>query len=207
MNRAIDLLLVFLLLFPLTPLMLLISLWIRSESPGEVIYRGLRIGKRGKPFRICKFRTMVLNADKIGGPSTALGDPRITRIGKFLRRNKLDEFPQLLNVLSGEMSFVGPRPEVPQYVSLFTPEERIILSVRPGITDWASIWNSDEAATLAEAEDAEQAYLEVIRPEKIRLQMKYVRERTILVDFAILARTAWWVLRRALRWRRILETA
>jgi lipopolysaccharide/colanic/teichoic acid biosynthesis glycosyltransferase len=129
---------------------------------------------------------MVVNADRIGGASTADDDTRITRIGRFLRKYKLDELPQLINVLLGQMSLVGPRPEVPEYVALFTEEEKAILSVRPGITDWASIWNHDEGALLAGAADPERAYLDKIRPEKIRLQLKYVREHSFWVDIGIL---------------------
>lgn len=173
----------------LIPAFLVIAALIMLEDGGPVFYRGVRVGRNGKPFRIFKFRTMVRNAEKLGGPSTAGDDPRITPIGRVLRRYKLDELPQLLDVLRGEMSLVGPRPEVPQYVALFTPEERAILSVRPGITDWASLWNSDEAAVLAGSADPERTYLEKIRPEKIRLQLEYVRKRSFWVDLTILVQT------------------
>lgn len=170
--------------------MAFIALLVKLDSPGPVLYRGLRIGRFGRPFRLLKFRTMVVNADRIGGPSTADDDPRITRVGRFLRKYKLDELPQLFNVLEGEMSLVGPRPEVPQYVRQFTDEERRILDVRPGITDWASIWNSDEGALLKGSPDPERTYVEKIRPQKIRLQLKYVRERSFLTYFVILFQTA-----------------
>jgi lipopolysaccharide/colanic/teichoic acid biosynthesis glycosyltransferase len=149
----------------------------------------VRIGRFGKPFRIFKFRTMVVNAEKLGGPSTAGDDPRITEVGKFIRKYKFDELPQLMNVLKGEMSIVGPRPEVKMYVDMFTEEEKSILSVRPGITDWASIWNPDEGAILAGSPDPEKTYMEKIRPEKIRLQLKYVEEKSLWVDFKIIVRT------------------
>jgi len=136
-----------------------------------------------------KFRTMVANADRIGGSSTPDDDPRITRVGRWLRRYKLDELPQLVNVLKGEMSIVGPRPEVPEYVAMLTEDEREILSVRPGMTDWASIWNSDEGAALAGSDDPERTYLEKIRPEKIRLQREYIRRRSFWVDMRIIGRT------------------
>lgn len=198
LKRALDVVLALALVFPLAPVFLLLGVLIRLQSPGPIFYRGLRVGRRGNRFRIFKFRTMVLNADKIGGPSTADDDPRITHVGKFLRKLKLDELPQVLNVLSGDMSFVGPRPEVPAYVSLFNSEEQAILSVRPGITDWASLWNSDEGALLAGAADPERVYLEVVRPEKLRLQLKYVRERSFGNDLRIMAETARVVTRSAL---------
>lgn len=173
----------------LCPLLTWISWRIRQEDGGPVFYRGVRVGRDGKLFHIFKFRTMVVNAENIGGPSTADDDPRITRIGKFIRKYKLDELPQLINVLRGEMSFVGPRPEVPHYVNMFKEEEKPILSVRPGITDWASLWNSDEGAILAGSIDPEKTYMEKIRPEKIRLQLKYVREQSFWVDLKIIFQT------------------
>jgi lipopolysaccharide/colanic/teichoic acid biosynthesis glycosyltransferase len=171
------------------PLFAVIAFLIKRDSEGPVFYRAPRVGKDGKPFKMLKFRTMVANADKIGGPSTANDDPRITRVGRFLRRYKLDELPQLINVLKGEMSFVGPRPEVQQYVDMYTEEEKAILTVKPGITDWASLWNSDEGAVLAGSPDPEKAYLELIRPTKVKLQLEYVRKRSFLTDLGILLRT------------------
>lgn len=173
----------------LSPIIFFIALLIKAGSTGPVFYRGIRIGRYERPFRIFKFRTMVVNAENLGGPSTSDDDSRITKTGKFIRKYKLDEVPQLLNVLKGEMSFVGPRPEVPHYVNMFTEEEKAILTVRPGITDWASIWNSDEGAVLAGSVDPEKAYMEMIRPEKIRLQLKYVRERSFFVDLKIIFKT------------------
>lgn len=131
----------------------------------------------------------MTNADKIGGPSSSADDPRITRLGAFLRRHKLDEVPQLVNVVRGEMSLVGPRPEVPQYIAMLTEEEQAILSVTPGITDWASIWNSDEGAVLAGSSDPERVYLEQIRPRKIRLQLEYVKHQSFGTDVRILLET------------------
>jgi lipopolysaccharide/colanic/teichoic acid biosynthesis glycosyltransferase len=132
---------------------------------------------------------MVVNADKIGGPSTADDDPRITQVGRFLRKYKLDELPQFFNVLKGDMSFVGPRPEVPQYVEMFSEKERAILTVRPGITDWATLWNPDEGAALAGSPDPEKTYLQDIRPVKIRLQLEYIRKHSLWVDLSILFQT------------------
>jgi len=173
----------------ISSILLVISIWIKKEDGGAVFYRGLRVGRFGKTFRIFKFRTMVVNAEKLGGPSTADDDPRISRVGKFIRKYKLDELPQLINVLKGEMSLVGPRPEVQMYVDLFTEEEKAILTVRPGMTDWASLWDIDEGAILAGSPDPEKAYMEKIRPEKIRLQLKYVREHTFRVDLKIIFQT------------------
>jgi len=190
LKRLFDVMLSALALLLLSPLLLVLAAWIRADSPGPVFYRGLRVGRDGRLFRIFKFRTMVVNAEALGGPSTADDDPRITRAGRWMRKRKLDELPQLLNVLRGEMSLVGPRPEVPQYVALMTPEEQsLILSVRPGMTDWASLWDIDEGALLAGSADPEKVYLERIRPRKIRLQLEYVRRRSMLVDLEIILQT------------------
>ena len=178
-----------------SPVLLVIAILIKKEDGGPVFYRGVRVGRFGKPFRIFKFRTMVVNAEKLGGPSTADDDPRISKVGKSIRKFKLDELPQLINVLKGEMSIVGPRPEVQMYVDMFTEEEEAILNVRPGITDWAPIWNPDEGAILAGSPDPEKTYMEKIRPEKIRLQLKYVEENSLWVDFEIIVRTLETVLR------------
>ena len=172
-----------------TPFVLFIAVLIKLDSRGPVFYRGIRAGKDGEPFKMVKFRTMVMNADRIGGPSTSENDPRVTRVGHFLRKYKLDEIPQLINVLKGDMSLVGPRPEVLSEVEKYTPRERKLLSVRPGITDWASIEFNDEGAILAGAEDPHQAYLEKIKPSKVRLGLKYVRERSLWVDLTILVET------------------
>jgi lipopolysaccharide/colanic/teichoic acid biosynthesis glycosyltransferase len=188
-KRLFDIVFALLGLVLTLPLFAVIAFLIKRDSEGPVFYRAPRVGKDGKPFKMLKFRTMVANADKIGGPSTANDDPRITRVGRFLRRYKLDELPQLINVLKGEMSFVGPRPEVQQYVDMYTEEEKAILTVKPGITDWASLWNSDEGAVLAGSPDPEKAYLELIRPTKIKLQLEYVRKRSFLTDLGILLRT------------------
>jgi lipopolysaccharide/colanic/teichoic acid biosynthesis glycosyltransferase len=189
LKRAFDFVSSLVGLILISPVLVALTILIKKEDLGPVFYRGVRVGRFGKPFRIFKFRTMVVHAEKFGGPSTADDDPRITRVGKFIRKFKLDELPQLINVLKGEMSIVGPRPEVQMYVDMFTEEEKAILSVRPGITDWASIWNPDEGAILAGSPDPEETYMEKIRPEKIRLQLKYVRERTFWNDLKIIAQT------------------
>jgi lipopolysaccharide/colanic/teichoic acid biosynthesis glycosyltransferase len=149
----------------------------------------VRVGRYGKPFRIFKFRTMVMNAEKLGGPSTADDDPRITKIGKFMRKYKFDELPQLINVLKGEMSFVGPRPEVPLEVETYNEEEKRILTVRPGITDWASLTYHNEGEILKGAVDPHQAYREKIRPGKIKLALKYVDEQSFITDIKIILDT------------------
>lgn len=173
----------------LFPFSVLFTILIKLESKGPVFYRGTRIGKIGKPFRIFKFRTMVVNAEKIGGPSTADDDARITKTGKYLRKYKLDELPQIINVLKGEMSFVGPRPQVPADVALYTREERAILNVRPGMTDWASIKFHNEGEILRGSPDPDQAYVEKIRPGKIKLELEYVRTHPFWVDLKILMKT------------------
>jgi len=170
----------------LSPFLFWVAWRIRREGGGPVFYRGERVGLHGKPFRIFKFRTMVVNAEKLGGSSTPDDDPRITRIGRRLRKHKMDELPQLINVFLGDMSLVGPRPEVRYYTDMFTGEEKNILKVRPGITDWASIWNPDEGAILAGAADPDKAYLELIRPTKLKLQLRYAREKSLLTDLKII---------------------
>ena len=189
-KRIFDIVVALLGIVLASPLFIGIALAVKLDSPGPVLYNGVRVGKGGKPFRMHKFRTMVPSADKMGGPSTAGDDQRLTRVGKFLKKFQLDELPQLINVLKGEMSIVGPRPEVPFYVDMMSEQERsVILSVRPGMTDWASLWNFHEGEVLRGSQDPEKTYQEKIRPEKIRLQMKYVRERNFLVDLKIIGQT------------------
>ncbi|MEW6409354.1 MAG: sugar transferase [Nitrospirota bacterium] len=166
-----------------------ISILIKKEDKGPVFYRGVRVGRYGKSFMIFKFRTMVINAEKIGGSSTADDDPRITRIGKFLRRYKLDELPQLINVLKGEMSLVGPRPQVPWAVELYSEEEKLLLSIRPGITDYASIKFKNESEILKGSTEPDKDYLEKIAPEKLRLGLEYVKKKSLWVDLKIIFAT------------------
>jgi lipopolysaccharide/colanic/teichoic acid biosynthesis glycosyltransferase len=173
----------------LLPVLAILALALKLDSPGPVFYRGLRAGRFGKAFRIFKYRTMVVDAHKLGGPSSSADDPRITRMGGLLRRYKLDELPQLLNVLKGEMSLVGPRPEVVEEVLLYTAEEKGLLEVRPGITDWASIRFRNEGEILRGSSDPHAAYREKIRPEKIRLGLEYVRSRSFMTDFKIILKT------------------
>jgi len=189
MKRLFDIIFSLLGLTILSPLLLILAYRIKKEDRGPVFYRGVRVGRDGTPFRIFKFRTMIVDAEKLGISSTSDDDPRITRIGKFLRKYKFDELPQLINVLKGDMSLVGPRPEVKKFTDLFTEEEKAILTVKPGITDWASIWNPDEGVLLKGSLDPDRDYLEKIRPEKIRLQLKYVTERSFWIDLRIIAQT------------------
>jgi lipopolysaccharide/colanic/teichoic acid biosynthesis glycosyltransferase len=190
-KRFFDIVFSFFGLILVLPLFLVIAFLIKKESPeGPVFYRGVRIGKDGKPFRIFKFRTMVPDAEKLGGPSTAGDDPRLLKIGHFLKKYQLDELPQLINVLKGEMSLVGPRPEVKMYVDMMTEEERkIILSVKPGMTDLASLWNFHEGEILRGSPDPDKTYQEKIWPEKKRLQIKYVKERNFWLDLKIILKT------------------
>lgn len=188
-KRAMDIVLSACALAILWPLLLLIALAIWIDDPGPVFYRQVRVGRNGKTFRIFKFRSMVMDADKKGLAITVGRDSRITRVGVVLRKTKLDELAQLLNVLLGQMSFVGPRPEVPKYVELYTPYQRQVLLVRPGITDYASIAYRNENDLLAGASDPEAMYIEQIMPDKIELNMKYLREISPLADIRLILKT------------------
>ena len=188
-KRAMDIAISTAALCVLWPVFLLIALAIVIDDPGPVFYRQVRVGRGGRPFRIFKFRTMVVDADKKGLSITVGRDSRITRVGAFLRKTKLDELAQLLNVLCGQMSFVGPRPEVPRYVELYTPYQRQVLLVRPGITDYASIAYRNENDLLAGAKDPERMYIETVMPDKIELNMKYLREISPLADVRLILKT------------------
>lgn len=172
-----------------SPALLVFAVLTKLTSPGPVLYRGIRVGLNGKQFPILKFRTMVVNADKLGGPTTSADDPRVTAIGGFLRRFKLDELPQLLNVLRGDMSLVGPRPEVASEVEQYSAEARQLLSVRPGITDYASIKFRNEGEIVKGYADPHEAYKRLIQPEKIRLGLEYVKTNSFLGDMKILFAT------------------
>ncbi len=172
-----------------SPLLASIAVAIKVSSRGPVLYGGVRAGLNNVPFRMWKFRSMVQHAETLGGSATAKDDARITAVGHFLRRYKLDELPQLINVLKGEMSLVGPRPEVQKYIDLLSGEERVILEVQPGITDWASIWNANEGDALEGSPDPEATYEELIRPAKIALQVKYAQEQSMSTDCRILFHT------------------
>ncbi|TAH39150.1 MAG: sugar transferase [Bacteroidetes bacterium] len=177
--RSADIFFSFLgLIFFLIPA-IIIAILIKFDSKGPVIFKQTRVGKGGKDFRLLKFRTMNRNAESKGLITVGTADPRITGIGSVLRRTKLDEIPQLYNVLLGEMSLVGPRPEVRKYVDQYSPEHRIVLSVRPGITDFASIKFSNENELLSKSDDPDQYYVEHLIPEKIRLNMNFIEKPTI----------------------------
>ncbi len=185
MIRFFDIFFSLLGLIVLSPLLLVLYVAIRLESRGGGFYCQQRVGKDGRDFRLYKFRSMRVGSDKKGLLTVGGRDPRVTRVGAFIRKYKLDELPQLFNVLKGDMSLVGPRPEVRKYVDLYTPEQRKVLSVRPGITDYASIEYMDENTILGQAEDPDKAYVDQIMPDKIRYNMKYIEHRSVKEYFKV----------------------
>lgn len=189
MKRFFDILLSLLVLTVGLPFGLLIALLIVVDSKGSVIYRQSRVGRNNVDFLLYKFRTMCVEADKGSQITIGEDDVRITRVGAFLRKFKLDEFPQFLNILKGEMSIVGPRPEVRRYVDMYTPEQLRVLSVRPGLTDYASIRYVNENAILSASSDPEKTYIEEIMPDKLSLNLKYIDEQSLWVDMKIMLRT------------------
>jgi lipopolysaccharide/colanic/teichoic acid biosynthesis glycosyltransferase len=197
LKRAFDVVLAASGMILLAPLLVGIAGAIKLSSRGPVLYRARRVGRYGEPFEVLKFRTMVPDAELIGGSSTPEDDPRITRVGRFLRRTKLVELPQLLNVLAGEMSRVGPRPQSQGAVDRYSPEERLVLQVRPGITDPASLRFSNEGELLKGSVDPDRDYFEKIHPEKMRLSLEYVRQPSINRDLSIIGKTIAAVFRRA----------
>jgi len=170
-----------------SPLIVILIILIKQDG-GPIFYRGERIGRLGKPFKIYKFRSMVINADKLGPASTSDQDSRVTKVGRFIRKFKMDEVSQLINVFFGDMSLVGPRPEVKKFVELYTQEEKELLTLRPGITDWSSIkfHNEGEIIEKSGIKDADEAYAKLIRPTKLKLQLKYLKERTFWTDVKII---------------------
>lgn len=190
MKRLFDLLLSLLIILFFFPFGFIISLLILIESPGGVFYKQERVGLYGNPFNLLKFRSMKTGADKKGKLTIGMRDDRITRIGYFIRKYKIDEFPQFINVLKGEMSIVGPRPEVKEYVALYTEEQRLILNVKPGITDYASITYFRENELLAKSDNPTKTYIEEIMPEKIALNQKYIQRPTVGHDLKIIWLTA-----------------
>lgn len=189
-KRLSDIVFSFFGLVLVLPIIFILGLMVKIDSPGPVFYRAKRAGRGGREFRMLKFRSMVVNADRIGGPSTSGDDPRLTKMGKLLRSHNLDELPQLVNVLKGEMSFVGPRPEVPSEVARYDEEtKKIILSVRPGMTDLATLSNLHEEEILKGAADPHEAYRRLIQPQKLKLAVEYVKTRSFLLDLKIILKT------------------
>ncbi len=189
MKRLFDIFFSSIGLILLSPLLLVVSLFIIFDSKGGIFYKQIRIGKNEKVFYLYKFRTMFSNSDKKGLLTVGNKDSRITKIGYYLRKYKLDELPQLINVFLGSMSLVGPRPEVKKYVDLYSAEQKMVLSVKPGITDFASLKYSNENEILAQFDDAEKAYIERIMPDKLQLNLKYINEKNMFVDIKIIVLT------------------
>ncbi|WP_243112511.1 MULTISPECIES: sugar transferase [Acutalibacteraceae] len=188
-KRAGDIMASLVILLVLSPILLLLALAVKLDSPGPVFYRQIRVGRYDRDFKIFKFRTMVQDADKIGPAVTTGGDERITRVGKLIRRCRLDEFSQLLNVLNGTMSLVGPRPEVRRYVEAYTPEGMATLLIRPGITAPSSIAFKDEDRLLVSSGDPDRIYIEQILPPKTELNLQYLRGISVAADMKIMVRT------------------
>ena len=195
MIRFFDFVLSLVGLVILAPIFIVLAVWIKIDSMGPVFYKQIRVGQNGKDFGLFKFRSMVVDADKKGLITVGGRDPRITRSGYFIRKYKLDELPQLINVLLGDMSLVGPRPEVRKYVELYTDEQQKVLSVKPGITDYASIEYMDENEILGKSTDPEKTYIEEIMPEKIKYNMKYIKNRSLIEYFKIIFLTVLKIIR------------
>ncbi|NTV06357.1 MAG: sugar transferase [Chlorobiaceae bacterium] len=194
-KRFFDLVVSLIGLMVFAPFLLIIAVVLKIDSPGLVFFRQIRVGQFGTSFRIFKFRTMVSQAEKLGPQVSSGDDPRITRVGRFLRKYKLDELPQLINVVKGEMSFVGPRPEVPRYVEAYKNDYREILTVKPGITDFASLEFKDENELLKNADDPEKKYLDEILPVKIGYYRKYLKEQSLKTDLTLIIKTLWSIIR------------
>lgn len=173
----------------LSPILILIAIMIKTDSNGPVFFKQIRVGEKNREFEILKFRTMVVDAEKLGRQITVGNDSRITKIGAFIRKYKLDELPQLINVLKGDMSLVGPRPEVPRYVKLYNEEQRKVLEVKPGITDLASIRYRDENELLGAAENPDEFYINIIMPDKLALNLEYINRNNIFFDIYIIIKT------------------
>lgn len=189
MKRIFDIIMSGLGLVFLSPVFLTIALWIKFDSPGPVFYRQVRVGRNNKDFKLLKFRSMRVGSDKKGLITVGGHDPRVTRSGYYIRKYKLDELPQLINVFLGDMSLVGPRPEVRKYVDMYTMEQLHVLDVRPGITDMASICYRNENELLAQASDPEMYYLNVVMPDKLRINLEYVKSHTFFGDCRLILKT------------------
>ncbi|HIZ85324.1 MAG TPA: sugar transferase [Candidatus Coprenecus stercoravium] len=189
MKRIFDIIISGLGLLILSPLFLILAIWIKYDSPGPVFYRQTRVGKNNKDFRIFKFRSMKIGSDKLGLITVGGHDPRVTTSGYYIRKYKLDELPQLINVFIGDMSLVGPRPEVRKYVDMYNSEQLHVLDVRPGITDMASIRYRNENEILEQAKNPEKYYCDVIMQDKLRINLEYVSHHTFLGDIKIIVQT------------------
>ena len=188
-KRIFDFTISFISLLILFPILFLVSLIIKFTSLGPVFYKQVRVGRGNKDFKIFKFRTMHIDADKMGLLTIGGRDPRVSYVGYYLRKYKLDELPQLINVFKGDMSFVGPRPEVRQYVNLYSETQKKVLDVKPGITDLASIEFKDENEILSEQEDPNQYYIDVIMPQKLKINLKYIENRNLVKDVGVIVKT------------------
>ena len=191
MKRLFDIFASGLGLLFLSPLFLVLAIWIKLDSSGPVFYRQMRVGRHNKDFRIYKFRSMKVGADKQGLITVGGHDPRITRSGYFIRKYKLDEFPQLINVFVGDMSLVGPRPEVRKYVDMYTPEQMHVLDVRPGVTSLASIRYRNENELLDKAENPDQFYIDVVMQDKLAIDLEYVKNASFWYDIKLIFQTFW----------------
>lgn len=189
MKRLFDIVASGLGLVALSPIFAVLAVWIKADSKGPVFYRQTRVGKDNRDFRLYKFRSMRPDADKLGLITVGGRDPRVTRSGYYIRKYKLDEFPQLINVFKGDMSLVGPRPEVRKYVDMYTPEQMRVLSVRPGITSLASIRYRNENDVLAAADDPERCYIEQVMPDKLKIDLEYVEKAGLLSDIKLIFTT------------------
>ena len=186
MKRFLDIICSLTGLVLLSPFFLIMAVWIKADSKGKVFYKQTRVGKNGKLFSLFKFRSMITNADKSGLLTVGGKDPRVTKSGYFIRKFKLDELPQLINVFLGEMSIVGPRPEVPKYVAFYNAQQRKVLSIKPGISDWASIKFSNENELLSKSDNPEAFYLSEIMPQKLKINLNYIEHQSIWMDFKIM---------------------
>lgn len=189
MKRIFDIIVAALFLVLLFPVFLIISLWVGIDSRGGIFYSQQRVGRNNKDFIMFKFRSMRPGADAAGLLTVGGRDPRVSKAGYYLRKSKLDELPQLINILKGDMSFVGPRPEVRKYVSLYNSEQMHVLSVRPGLTDFASLKYMDENDILEKSSDPEQTYIQEIMPKKLELNLQYIKKQSLLLDLGIILKT------------------
>lgn len=187
-KRIFDIFSSLIVLIVLSPFFIIIIFWIMTDSRGGAFYKHIRVGKEGKEFGLLKFRSMTIGSDK-GSQITVGDDARVTSVGKFIRKYKIDELPQLINVLKGEMSVIGPRPEVKKYVDLYNKEQQKVLTVLPGLSDYASIEYFDEQKILGEAKNPNKKYIEIVMPAKLELNLKYIKERSFKTDFKIILKT------------------